>query len=126
MAHVSHARLRGDVAKCPVAEVLKQSIAVAHRRDEQVGIAVVVDVGECASHADLVRQCQPGSGGDVHETAVAEVLPELVGAELRHEIEIGETVAIDVRGAHSAPVVVVRQFVGPAGVVDDPVLERDA
>src|SRR5207237_9897123 len=68
----------------------------------------------------------PGSGGDVHEATVADVLPQLVGAELRHEIEIGETVAVDIRGAHSAAVVVVRQLVGLARVVDDPVLERDA
>src|SRR5437763_564721 len=126
VAHVPHARLRGDVAKRPMPEVLKQPIPMAHGRDEQVWITVVVDVGERAPHADRVGHAQPGSGGDVHEPAAADVFPELVGAELRHEIEIGETIAIDVRGAHAAPVVVVRELVGPAGVVDDPVLERDA
>src|SRR5205823_5302022 len=80
-------------------------------RDEEVGIAVVVDVGECATHGDLIRHGQPGSGGDVHEPTTAEVLPELVGAELREEIEIGEAVAIDVGRAQAAAVVVVSQLV---------------
>src|SRR5437899_8890199 len=34
----------------------------------------------------VVRHGQSGSRGDVHEAAVADVLPELVGAELRHEL----------------------------------------
>src|SRR5206468_5447374 len=90
------------------------------------GIAVVVDVGECATHGDLIRHGQPGSGGDVHEPTTAEVLPELVGAELREEIEIGEAVAIDVGRAQAAAVVVVSQLVRLARVVDHPVHERDA
>jgi len=98
---------------------------MAHRRDEQIRVAVVIDVGERAPHADRVGHGQPGLGGDVHEPAAAGVFPELVGTELRHEIEIGETIAIHVRGAHAAPVVVVRQLVAPAGVVHDPVLKGD-
>ncbi len=99
---------------------------MAHRRDEQVGIAVVVDVGERASHRDRVGPSQPRSGGGIHEPTVTQVLPELVGAELRDEIEIGETIAIDVRGAQSASVVVVNELIVLARVVDDPVHERDA
>src|SRR2546423_11667142 len=99
---------------------------MADGRDEEVGVAVVVDVGERATHRDGVRGRQPSWSGDVHEATVAEVLPELVGAELRDEVEIGETVAIDVRGAQAAPVVVVRELITPARVVDHAVLERDA
>ena len=96
------------------------------RSDEQIGIAVVVDVGERAPDRDLVGHGQPGAGGDVLEATIAQVLPQLAGTELGHEIEIGETVAVDVRGAQSAAVVVVRELVALAGVVDDPILERDA
>ena len=126
VAYISDAGLRRDVAKRAVAEVFEEPIPVAHRRDEEVGIAVVVDVGEGASHRDRVRQFQPRRDGDVHEPTAAQVLPEFVGAELGDEVEIGETIAIDVRGAQSAPVVVVRELVGFARVVDDPVLEGDA
>ncbi len=42
------------------------------------------------------------------------------------EIEIGQTVAIDIRGAHSISVVVVNQLVGFASVVYNAVLERYA
>jgi hypothetical protein len=63
---------------------------------------------------------------NIHEPAVALVLPELVGAELGGEIKIGETIAIDVRGTESGSVVVVNQLVRLARVVYDPILERDA
>ena len=35
-----------DVAEVPVAVVLEEQIAAAHRGDEQIGVAVVVDVAQ--------------------------------------------------------------------------------
>jgi len=49
--------------------------------------------------------------GDIHESVVTLVLPELVGAELGGKVQIGKTIAIDVGGAHSESVVVVSQLV---------------
>ena len=113
VADVSHCCLSGDVAKRSMSEVFKQPIPVAHRRDEEVGIAVVVDVGERASDRDGVRHFEPRLFGDIHEPTFALVLPELVGAELRGEIKIGQTIAIDVRGTEAGSVVVVHQLVRP-------------
>src|SRR2546425_957829 len=45
VADVPDAGLRGDVAEFPATQVLKQAVAVPHPGHEQVGVAVVVDVG---------------------------------------------------------------------------------
>ena len=123
---VPDARLRGDVAELPAAEVFEQPVAVAHRGDEEVGVAVVIDVRERAPDRDRVRHTEARLVGDVREPAAAQVLPQLVAAELGDEVEVGEPVAIDVGRTQSRPVVVVDLLVELSGVVDDPVLESDA
>ena len=55
-----------------------------------------------------------------------EVLPELVAAELVDEVDVGQAVAVHVRDRDAVAVVVVDRLVVLAGVVDDPVDERDA
>ena len=54
------------------------------------------------------------------------VLPELAGAELRQEVQVGKSVAIDVGGADSAAMVVVHELVRFARVIDDPVCKGDS
>ena len=44
-----------DVLEMPVPVVLEQHVAAANRRDEQILVAVVVDVGERGGDADPVR-----------------------------------------------------------------------
>src|SRR2546425_13245399 len=63
---------------------------------------------------------------DVAEPTTPEVLPQLVGPELRDEVQVGEPVAIDVRRAQSRPVIVVDLLVRLARVVHHVVLEADA
>ena len=126
VTHVSHSRLRGDVPKLPAAQVLEQPVAVSHRRDEQVGVAVVVDVGERARDRDGVFHAQPRLVSDVLEPAATQVPPQLVAAELRDEVQVGQPVAVHVGGAESRPVIVMVVLVGLARVVDDSVCERDA
>ena len=52
--------------------------------------------------------------------------PQLIAARLTEEIDVEQTVAVDVRDGDAVSVVVVRRLVGAAGIVHDAVLERDA
>src|SRR5207253_2181527 len=119
-------RSRGDVAEFPAAQVLEQAVAVPHCGYEQIGIAVVVDVGERATHGDGVVHREARLIRDVREPTTPEVLPQLVGPELRDEVQVGEPVAIDVRRAQSRPVIIVDLLVRLARVVHHVVLEADA
>ena len=112
--------------KRPLAVVLEEHVAAADRRDVEIRVAVVVDVGERGRDADLGRHAHAGRGRDVLEPAAAEIPPELVPADLVHEIDVGASVAVDVRHREAVAVVVVHRLVGLAGVVDDAVLEGDA
>ena len=110
----------------PVSVVFEEHVAAAHGRDVEIGVAVVVDVGERGRHAHLVGHRHAGRGGDVLERAPAEVSPELIAADLRHEIDVEQAVTIDVGDGEAVTVIVVRRLVRPSRVVDDPVLEGDA
>ncbi len=101
-------------------------VAMAHGGDEEVRRAVVVDVDEGGGDADLVLHGHAGFGGDVLELAVAEVLPELVLAELGDEVDVEQAVAVDVRHGDAVAVVVVHRLVGAAAVVGLLVAEGDA
>src|SRR5438128_2750968 len=126
MADGAHARLRREVAELAAAEVLEGPVAVAHRGDEEVGQAVVVDVGERATGRDGVRHAKPRPLGDVLEPPAAQVAPQLARAELRDEVQVGPPIAVHVGRAQSRAVVVVDLLVGLARVVHDPVHEGDA
>ena len=126
MADVAEAGRRGDVAEVAVAVVLEQHVAAAHGGDVEIRVAVVVDVGERGRHADLPGDRHAGRRGDVLELAAAQIPPELVAADLADEVDVGQAVAVDVGDRDAVAVIVVRRLVGLAGVVHDPVLERDA
>ena len=64
--------------------------------------------------------------GDVLELAAAEISPELIAADLADEVDVGAAVTIDIGNRDPVAVVVVRGFVGLAGIVDDPMPECDA
>ena len=122
---VPDAGCSSDVAKLPRAQVLEELIPVAYRGHEEIRISIVVDVGERARHRDRIRHHESRLVGDVHEPSAAGVLPQLVGAELGGEVEIGEAIAIHVSGTHSGSVVVVDQLVILPRVVYDTVYEAD-
>ena len=56
-----------------LAIVLEQHVAAAHGRDVEIGIAVVVDVGEGRRHADLAVHRNAGRSRDVLELAAAKI-----------------------------------------------------
>ena len=96
-----------DILEMPVAVVLKQNVAAADRGDEQILVAVVVDIRERRGHADAAGQSDAGFLRDVPELATAQVFPEFVAAELIHEIDVVQAIAIDVRDRDAVAMVVV-------------------
>ncbi len=126
VADVVHARLLRDVLEVPVPVVLEEDVAAADRRDEQVHVAVVVDVREGGRDADPIGQRHARFLRDVPEPAVAEVLPELVAADLVDEVDVREAVPIHVGRRDPVAVVVVDGLVGLPRVVHDAVDEGDA
>jgi len=126
MPDVVEPRCFRDVAEVSVPVVLEEHVAAAHRRDVQIRMAVVVDVGKRRGYGDLARDPDAGGLRDVLEPAAAEIPPQLIAADLTREIHVEEAVAVDVRDRDAVPVIVVDGLVRLARVGDDVVLERDA
>ncbi len=126
VADIVDARLLGDVLEVPLAVVHEEVVPLADGGDEEVRMTVVVDVGEGGGDADLVLEPHPGLRGDIAELAVAEVLPELVLAELGDEVDVEETVAVHVRHRQTVAVVVVDRLVEAGAVVRALAAEGDA
>ncbi len=126
VAHVVDARGLRDVAESTTAEVLEERVAATYRCHEEIGIAVVVDVGERRRDTDLVGERHTGCGRDVLEPAAAEVAPELAAADLIDEVDVESSVTIHVGNRHAGAVVVVHGLVRAPGVLDEAVAERDA
>jgi hypothetical protein len=72
------------------------------------------------------RHGDAGIPGDIAELAAAEVLPQFVAAEFVHEIDVVQTVAIDIGHGDAAAVIVVNLLVSFSGLVDDVINESDA
>jgi hypothetical protein len=106
--------------------VFEEDVPLADGADEQILIAVVVDVGEGGCDADLVGKRDTGLCRDVHKSAAAEVLPELAAAPLIHKIDIGQSIAVHISRGDAAAVVVMNQLVVEARIVDDVMREGDA
>src|SRR5262245_31636842 len=122
---VDASRLR-NVREMAFPVVFEEDVSLADSADEQVLIAVVVDVGERGRDADPVSQRDTGLSRDIHESTTAEILPKLTAAPLIHKIDIGQSVAVHIGCSDAAAVVVVNELVIESRVVDDPVREGDA
>src|SRR4029453_16865570 len=85
-----------DVREMALSVVFEEDVPLADRADEQILIAVVVDVGEGGRGADPVSQGDTGLSRGVHKSAATEALPELAAAPLIHKIDIGQSVAIHI------------------------------
>src|ERR1051325_10898620 len=105
------ARVFRDVPESSVAIVFEEQVPAAYRRDEEILIAVVVDAREGGGDADLSRHADAGVGRDVPEASPAQILPELVPADLVDEVDVVETVAVDVGDREAGAVIVVDRLV---------------
>ncbi len=107
MGDEAEAGFLGDVGEMAVAVVVEQDIAAAHGGDEEVRETVVINVRKSSADADPAGQADAGFLGDVLEFSTAEILPELVAADLVDEINVVEAVAINVSNGDAGAVVVV-------------------
>ena len=123
---VGKAGLGGDLPEPAAAKVLIAVVPVTDGRDDEVRIAIVIEIGEGGCDGNLILQANACERGDLLEPAVAEVAPELVGAELGEEEQVGTPISIDVGHRHRVPMVVVGGGPVASGVVDDLVSEGDA
>ena len=126
MARVAEAELVGGVGESPFAVVAEQRVAAAHRGDEQIGVAVVVEIGKGGGNADAVAEGDTGVSGDIAEASAALVLPQLVATELSQEVDVVATVAVDVGDRKTVGVIVVHRLHRPSVVLGDLMDEADA
>jgi hypothetical protein len=116
----------GDVAEPAAPVVLEERVAVPDGGDVEIGVPVIVRVGERGAHPDAIGERHTGCGGDVLEAAAAQVAPQRVAADLRDEVNVQPPVAVDVGHGHPGAVVVVRGLVGLRRVAHHPVAIGDA
>ncbi len=64
-------------------------------------------------------------GGDVPEFSTAEVLPELIAADLVHKVHVLEAVAVHISNGDARPVIVVNRLVVLPRIVHGSLHERD-
>src|SRR4029079_3400415 len=102
---------RCDVAKTSVPQVFKEHIAASHGGDEQIRITIIIDVCEARRYTDPVFQPHASLLRDILEAPIAEVAPELVPAQLRHEINVLPPISIHIRHCKYALVIVMHRFV---------------
>ncbi|OPZ79855.1 MAG: hypothetical protein BWY77_01280 [bacterium ADurb.Bin431] len=86
---------KGDVAGTGCAFVAEEEVGQAVARDEEIGIAVVIDIAEGGTAAAAADE-QSGLAGDIAEDAGTVVEIEPVGRILVGEIEINGPIAVGV------------------------------
>src|SRR5579863_9656271 len=126
MSYEVKSGLFGDVFEMTFAVILEQHVSAQDRRDEEVLITVIVDIGERSGYADPIRQANSSILRDVPELAATEILPEFVAANLIQKVDVVESIAIDIGNRDAISVVVVGRLVVPGCVVDDMVDEGDS
>ena len=106
--------------------IFKQRVAAAHCSNEQILVAIVVGIGKGGCNADPAWQRDPGLGSDVSEFASTHVLPQFVATHLVHEVNVVESITIDVSDRDGAAMVIVTHPHVLAGVVHGVVSRSDA
>src|SRR5439155_481226 len=81
---------------------------VIDARDVDIDFPIAVDVGHRDAGLPPNRIGDASLVGDVLELIVALIAIELVRAEVRGEVEVGETVSVDIADGNSGAVVVVQ------------------
>src|SRR5438876_8172918 len=96
--------LLGCLVKMASAIVEKAARAAANRIDQQVQVAVAVNIREYGASRGLAFTSDAGSGRDILELPFAEIAEEPVVSFDRAKIEIAQPVAVDVSGRHAGAI----------------------
>src|SRR4051794_31631602 len=97
---------QGDVVKNAVSIVFEQYVPAADGGDEQVLVAVVVNVRKRRGHGNPPLNRGSGSSRDVLKSGASKVAPKFVAAVLIHKIEVDQPISVNIRGSETAPMVV--------------------
>ena len=112
------------LGEAAVSVVEEQRDPAAERADEQIEVAVPVDVGEDGARRVAAGHRDAGPGGNVFEVKVAQVAVQGVRALVAGQVDVGEAVAVHVPQRDSAAL---RQVAVPERAVErDGVGESDA
>ena len=126
MANVIQARLLGDIAEFPATQVFKEHVTHLHGRHEQVGIAIVIQIGKRRGDTNFVVQSHSCGRRDVLKLSVAEISPKLAAANLVDEVKIDLAVAIDICRGQTRAVIVNDRLQVPPAIIHDMMLEGDS
>ena len=107
--------LRGPLGEHAVPIVDEQRHAPAERADEQVQVAVAVDVGEDGAGREAPRHRDARLGRDVLEAPVAQIAVQGVRALVARQVNVGKPVSIHVAQGDPAAL---RQVAVPEGAVE--------
>jgi len=105
----------------PVPSLTKNALPMPGRCHEEIRIPVVIGVGERGRHAHASMQGHAGLLGEIFESAVAQIAPQFVSADLVYKIQVGQTVAVDIGNGQPRPVVVVIELGIAGGVGNHPI-----
>ncbi len=115
---------RRDIGKTTLAEIEKTGIGSTQRADQQIEQPVAVHVGKDHALGRHVAHADAGAGRRVHKTPLSVIAEKAVGPFGVGEIQVTESVAVEIAGRHAAAVhqVLVRLCPG----VSEAVGEEDA
>jgi len=117
-----HRRIR----ELSVTVVHEEEVAVPDARNEEIFVAIVVDVGKRRTHAGTVTDGHARGGRDVLESAATQIPVERIGATLIHEIQVWQAVVVHVGRRHRRAMVVMHGAIVPSQILCGDVAERDA
>src|SRR3989442_5492796 len=93
----------GHVFEPAIASIKKAGVWTAQRTDDQVQLAVAVDVGKNRAARGLVCASNTSARSDIFELAVSEIAVECVGAIQIAEVQIAQSIAIEITGGDPGP-----------------------
>ena len=114
----------GRLGEPAPAVVQEQSRAGGDAVDQQVGVAVAVDIGEHRAGGELPGTTDPGRIGDVGELPAAEIPVQPICSLQIGEVEVAQAVAIHVGGGDSGPIV--SHGIGEEHFAEQPIGETQA
>ena len=125
MPDISQPRLLGRVLEIPLPVVQKQQVPPAGAGHKQVGIAVVVGVGERSRNHHSIVNPHPRPLGDLLKPPLPHIPPQLTAPRLPQQEQIGPPIRVDVGGDQPRAMVVVIHLPVPGRIPHHPIPKRN-
>lgn len=125
MRHQAKARFFSNVFKVAVAVVFEEDIPLIDGGNEEVFVTRIVDIGKGGTDADAIFQADASLSGNILELSVAQISPKFVSADLVHEVDVVQSVPVNVCHGETRAVIVVDLHVLLGGVGHDSMNEAN-